>query len=229
MRGAVCWADGAGHPPLLSTTHLPCTPAPILAPLFSSFPRLQLPQLGNKRIISAHMDALAHPNLTNPNRPPCAGCNCLNLGNERIISVHMETARQIVQSPHFFGDVQYIDYRWAVHRWGGSGGGGVSRAAPTPSVMSRTLSTGEGMRVPCSGAWGSSMPRQRAQQQGQVQKGSQHCLVPASPLPHTTTPTPHTHSFTHPLLLHLPCSPITSMYGAVHCSSQVVKRVPRRF
>lgn len=40
------------------------------------------------------------------------GCNCLNLGNERIISVHMETARQIVQSPHFFGDVQCIDYRW---------------------------------------------------------------------------------------------------------------------
>ena len=48
--------------------------------------------------------------------------------------MHMETARQIVQSPHFFGDVQCIDY-----------------------------------------------------------------------------------------------SPITSMYGAVHCSSQVVKRVPRRF
>ena len=62
------------------------------------------------------------------------GCNVLNLGNERIISVHMETARQIVQSPHFYGDVQCIDY-----------------------------------------------------------------------------------------------SPITSMYGAVHCSSQVVKRAPRRF
>lgn len=62
------------------------------------------------------------------------GCNVLNLGNENIISVHMETARQIVQSPHFFGDVQCIDY-----------------------------------------------------------------------------------------------SPITSMYGAVHCSSQVVKRTPRRF
>ncbi|KAL4439030.1 hypothetical protein ABPG77_006967 [Micractinium sp. CCAP 211/92] len=62
------------------------------------------------------------------------GCNILNLGNERIISVHMETARQIVQSPHFYGDVQCIDY-----------------------------------------------------------------------------------------------SPITSMYGAVHCSSQVVKRAPRRF
>jgi arginine deiminase len=60
-------------------------------------------------------------------------CNILNLGNERIISVHMETARQIVNSPHFSGDVQYIDY-----------------------------------------------------------------------------------------------SPITSMYGAVHCSSQVVKRTPRR-
>lgn len=42
------------------------------------------------------------------------GCNCLNLGNERIISVHMETARQIVQSPHFFGDVQCIDYRSVV-------------------------------------------------------------------------------------------------------------------
>ena len=31
------------------------------------------------------------------------GCNVVNLGNERIISVHMETARQIVQSPHFYG------------------------------------------------------------------------------------------------------------------------------
>jgi len=61
------------------------------------------------------------------------GCNVLNLGDQRVISVHMETARQIVQSPHFTGDVQCIDY-----------------------------------------------------------------------------------------------SPITSMYGAVHCSSQVVKRLPRR-
>lgn len=60
-------------------------------------------------------------------------CNILNLGGERIISVHPETARQIVRSPHFNGDVQCIDY-----------------------------------------------------------------------------------------------SPITSMYGAVHCSSQVVKRMPRR-
>lgn len=61
------------------------------------------------------------------------GCNVLNLGDERIISVHMETARQLVQSPYFNGDVKVIDF-----------------------------------------------------------------------------------------------SPITSMYGAVHCSSQVVKRVPRR-
>ena len=60
-------------------------------------------------------------------------CNILNLGNERIISVHQATAREIVRSPHFNGDVQCIDY-----------------------------------------------------------------------------------------------SPITSMYGAVHCSSQVVKRAPRR-
>ncbi|GAB4818895.1 hypothetical protein N2152v2_005941 [Parachlorella kessleri] len=60
------------------------------------------------------------------------GCNCLNLGQERIISVHPETARQIVRSPYFNGDVQVVDY-----------------------------------------------------------------------------------------------SPITSMYGAVHCSSQVVKRTPR--
>lgn len=37
-------------------------------------------------------------------------CNVLNLGNERIISVHLETARQIVASPHFHGDVQYLDY-----------------------------------------------------------------------------------------------------------------------
>lgn len=60
-------------------------------------------------------------------------CNVLNLGGERIISVHAPTARTIVRSPHFNGDVQCIDY-----------------------------------------------------------------------------------------------SPITSMYGAVHCSSQVVKRTPRR-
>jgi hypothetical protein len=30
----------------------------------------------------------------------------LNLGQERIISVHPETARQIVRSPYFNGDVQ---------------------------------------------------------------------------------------------------------------------------
>lgn len=61
------------------------------------------------------------------------GCNVLNLGDQRIISVHKETARQIVKSPYFNGDVQCIDF-----------------------------------------------------------------------------------------------SPITSMYGAVHCASQVVKRTPRR-
>ncbi|KAK2079528.1 hypothetical protein QBZ16_001922 [Prototheca wickerhamii] len=38
------------------------------------------------------------------------GCNCLNLGDERIVSVHQDTARQIVRSPHFGGDVQCIDY-----------------------------------------------------------------------------------------------------------------------
>lgn len=57
--------------------------------------------------------------LTTSRTPPASGCNCLNLGGERIISVHMETARQIVQSPHFFGDVQCIDYRWeGGSRWG---------------------------------------------------------------------------------------------------------------
>jgi len=37
-------------------------------------------------------------------------CNVLNLGNQRIISVHPETARTIVRSPYFSGDVQCIDY-----------------------------------------------------------------------------------------------------------------------
>lgn len=37
-------------------------------------------------------------------------CNILNLGNQRIISVHPETARTIVRSPYFTGDVQCIDY-----------------------------------------------------------------------------------------------------------------------
>lgn len=38
------------------------------------------------------------------------GCNCLNLGDGRIIAVHADTARAIVRSPHFHGDVQCIDY-----------------------------------------------------------------------------------------------------------------------
>jgi hypothetical protein len=58
----------------------------------------------------------------------------LNLGDSRVVSVHPESARQIVKSPHFKGDVRVIDF-----------------------------------------------------------------------------------------------SSITSMYGSVHCASQVVKRIPRRF
>ncbi len=61
-------------------------------------------------------------------------CNVLNLGDSRVISVHPESARQIVKSGHFKGDVRVIDF-----------------------------------------------------------------------------------------------SSITSMYGSVHCASQVVKRIPRRF
>ncbi|MEW5307832.1 MAG: hypothetical protein WDW36_010207 [Sanguina aurantia] len=38
------------------------------------------------------------------------GCNVLNLGNSRIISVHAASARKIVKSPHFKGDVQVIDF-----------------------------------------------------------------------------------------------------------------------
>mmetsp|Transcript_8912 Transcript_8912/g.15445 ORF Transcript_8912/g.15445 Transcript_8912/m.15445 type:complete len:486 (+) Transcript_8912:82-1539(+) len=37
-------------------------------------------------------------------------CNVLNLGNSRIISVHTPSARQIVKSPHFKGDVRVIDF-----------------------------------------------------------------------------------------------------------------------
>ncbi len=36
-------------------------------------------------------------------------CNVLNLGESRIVSVHAESARQIVKSPYFSGDVQV---RW---------------------------------------------------------------------------------------------------------------------
>jgi N-dimethylarginine dimethylaminohydrolase len=61
-------------------------------------------------------------------------CNVLNLGDSRVVSVHPESARQIVKSQHFKGDVRVIDF-----------------------------------------------------------------------------------------------SSITSMYGSVHCASQVVKRIPRRF
>jgi hypothetical protein len=38
----------------------------------------------------------------------------LNLGDSRIISVHANTARQIVQDPHFHGDVQVIYLDWEV-------------------------------------------------------------------------------------------------------------------
>lgn len=38
------------------------------------------------------------------------GCNVLNLGSSRIISCNASSARQIVQDPHFKGDVQVIDF-----------------------------------------------------------------------------------------------------------------------
>ena len=38
------------------------------------------------------------------------GCNVLNLGSSRIISVNPSSARQIVNDPHFKGDVQVIDF-----------------------------------------------------------------------------------------------------------------------
>ncbi|KAF5833023.1 hypothetical protein DUNSADRAFT_10768 [Dunaliella salina] len=37
-------------------------------------------------------------------------CNVLNLGGSRIISVHASSARQMVRSPHFKGDVCVIDF-----------------------------------------------------------------------------------------------------------------------
>uniref|UniRef100_A0A7S0RB30 Arginine deiminase n=1 Tax=Chlamydomonas leiostraca TaxID=1034604 RepID=A0A7S0RB30_9CHLO len=37
-------------------------------------------------------------------------CNVLNLGDSRVISVHAPSARQIVKSPHFKGDVRVIDF-----------------------------------------------------------------------------------------------------------------------
>jgi hypothetical protein len=50
------------------------------------------------------------PTLTPTPHPQEYACNILNLGDERIISVHPETARQIVRSPKFTGDVQCVDY-----------------------------------------------------------------------------------------------------------------------
>ncbi len=42
--------------------------------------------------------------------PQMYGCNVLNLGSSRIISVNPSSARQIVNDPHFKGDVQVIDF-----------------------------------------------------------------------------------------------------------------------
>lgn len=38
------------------------------------------------------------------------GCNVLNLGNSKVLSVHANTARQIVRSPHFKGEVQVVNF-----------------------------------------------------------------------------------------------------------------------
>eukprot|EP00798_Chlamydomonas_sp_ICE-L_P013898 gene13898-19825_t len=38
------------------------------------------------------------------------GCNVLNLGDSRIISVHSPSARQIVKSPYFKGDIHVLDF-----------------------------------------------------------------------------------------------------------------------
>lgn len=57
----------------------------------------------------------------NPLGSRCAqeyGCNVLSLGQERIISVHAETARQIVRSPFFNGDVQVCaGVAWCSFAW----------------------------------------------------------------------------------------------------------------
>lgn len=37
-------------------------------------------------------------------------CNCLNLGDSNILSCHPETARQIIRSPHFKGNVQLVEF-----------------------------------------------------------------------------------------------------------------------
>lgn len=37
-------------------------------------------------------------------------CNVLNLGDSNILSCHPETARQIIRSPHFKGNVQLVEF-----------------------------------------------------------------------------------------------------------------------
>jgi len=37
-------------------------------------------------------------------------CNCLNLGGGRILSCHLESARRIVRSPFFNGDMQFLPF-----------------------------------------------------------------------------------------------------------------------
>jgi len=38
------------------------------------------------------------------------GCNVLNLGQSTVVSVHEKTARQIARSPHFDGDVFFVEF-----------------------------------------------------------------------------------------------------------------------
>jgi hypothetical protein len=44
-------------------------------------------------------------------------CNVLNLGEGRIVGVHAKSARQIVKSPFFSGDVQVSVFRCFSSLW----------------------------------------------------------------------------------------------------------------
>eukprot|EP00906_Rhabdomonas_costata_P030672 RCo043365 len=46
------------------------------------------------------------------------GCNVLNVGNQNVIAVNAQTAREIVRSPHFKGDVKFLDFSQITNMYG---------------------------------------------------------------------------------------------------------------
>jgi N-dimethylarginine dimethylaminohydrolase len=138
-------------------------------------------------------------------------CNVLNLGNGRIISVHADSARQIVKHPAFKGDVQVGTDCTAAGTAVQGGAVVIIYAARMvwPGSVALVVSTSfAGVQAVAN--WLSSLEYKPPRLRKTIARfvlSVVMCVV----------------------LQVIDFSSVTSMYGSVHCASQVVRRVPSRF